>query len=95
MIGKDGKIKLIDFGLSHIKLKGENANEIAGTPFYMAPEIIKGDYSYEVDIWSLGVLLYILVSGYLPFYDEDRDKVFMKIQKGDVHFNHKEFESVS
>ena len=66
-------------------------NEIAGTPFYMAPEILIGDYSYGVDIWSLGVLLYILVSGYLPFYSEDRDEVFEKIRTASYHFEHKEF----
>jgi calcium-dependent protein kinase len=95
MVGKDDNIKLIDFGLSYVKRKGEHANEIAGTPFYMAPEIIKGDYGFEVDIWSLGVLLYILVSGYLPFFSDDRDEVFRKIQTADFHFDHNEFKSVS
>lgn len=91
MIGKDGEIKLIDFGLSFTKMKGEKVNEIAGTPFYMAPEIISGEYGFQVDIWSLGVLLYILVSGYLPFYSEDREEVFDKIRTADYHFEHKEF----
>lgn len=95
MIGKDGEIKLIDFGLAYTKRKGESVHEIAGTPFYMAPEILMGDYSFPVDIWSLGVLLYILVSGYLPFYSEDRDEVFEKIRQGKFHFDHKEFKSVS
>lgn len=68
MIGKDKEIKLIDFGLSAIgndRLK--HFHSIAGTAFYMAPEIIKGEYSYPADLWALGVLMYLLLSGYLPF----------------------------
>lgn len=95
MIGSDGEIKLIDFGLSYFKKKGEKVSEIAGTPYYMAPEILLGQYGFEVDIWSLGVLLYILVSGYLPFYSEDRDVVFEKIRTATFSFDHKEFQLVS
>jgi len=68
MIGKDGEYKLIDFGLSRrISNKNSTMSTIAGTPYYMAPEVIDGDYTSMCDIWSLGVLLYVLVSGYLPF----------------------------
>lgn len=68
MIGKDGNIKLIDFGLSkRSKNKNQLLSTIAGTPYYMAPEVLDGEYNYHADIWSLGVLLYVLLSGYLPF----------------------------
>jgi len=95
MIGVDGEIKLIDFGLSYFKKKGEKVSELAGTPYYMAPEILLGEYGFEVDIWSIGVLLYILVSGYLPFFSDDREIVFEKIRTATYSFDHKEFESVS
>ena len=69
--------------------------QIAGTPFYMAPEVLDGEYGSKCDIWSLGVLMYVLVSGYLPFQGENKQKIFNKILKGKYHFNHKEFEKVS
>lgn len=80
MIGRDNEIKLIDFGLSkRSKDKTSHLTTIAGTPYYMAPEVLDGDYNYKCDIWSLGVLLYVLVSGYLPFQGENRQDVFKKI----------------
>lgn len=49
---------------------------IAGTPYYMAPEVLDGNYNNKCDIWSLGVLMYVLLSGYLPFQGENRHDVF-------------------
>ena len=68
MIGKDDEIKLIDFGLSHrVKYKTSSMQTIVGTPYYMAPEVLDGKYNFKCDVWSLGVLMYVLLSGYLPF----------------------------
>ena len=69
MITDNDEIRLIDFGLSKIQ-SGEKLEEMAGTPLYMAPEVIKGSYNKEADMWSLGVLLYVLVSGFHPFYEK-------------------------
>lgn len=66
MIGKDKEVKLIDFGLSK-QSSSSSLSTIAGTPYYMAPEVLEGYYNNKCDIWSLGVLLYVLLSGYLPF----------------------------
>jgi len=68
---------------------------IAGTPYYMSPEVLNGNYDYQCDIWSLGVLLYVLMSGYLPFQGESRNEVFDKIQNAKYHFKHKEFDTCS
>lgn len=66
MITNENTVRLIDFGLSKVS-KYRKLTTIAGTPYYMAPEVLQGNYSTKADIWSLGVLLYTLVSGYLPF----------------------------
>lgn len=69
MLTKDNEIKIIDFGLSKKQDKeGIIMKTIAGTPYYMAPEILnERNYSSKVDMWSVGVLLYLFMSGYMPF----------------------------
>lgn len=59
-----------------------------GTPGYVAPEILRGDkYGGEVDVWSIGVICYILLAGYPPFYDDDSKKLFKKIKEGRYYFH--------
>jgi len=76
----DANIKLADFGFAK-RVEDLSADEEAcGTPNYVAPEILRGDpYGCEVDIWSMGVVCYILLAGYAPFYDEDQKKLFAKV----------------
>lgn len=61
----------------------------------MAPEVLLENYGTKADIWSLGVLLYTLVSGYLPFQGSNNRDVFARIKSADFHFDHKEFQAVS
>ena len=90
-------IKLCDFGLA--KLCGNNVQKMTskiGTPFYIAPEIL-GDSGYgaSCDIWSCGVILYILLSGFPPFYGRTENLIFQKIRSGTYDFNRAEWNSVS
>jgi len=95
MLTKDNEVKLIDFGLSKRHKKKEKLKTIAGTPYYMAPEVLVGNYDNACDSWSLGVLLYVFMSGYLPFQGKNRMEVFTKIKNADYHFRHEEFKIVS
>jgi serine/threonine protein kinase len=63
MIGNDGEVKLIDFGLSLVREGTENNLNQAGSPYYFAPEVFKKVYGRDVDIWSLGVSFYEMLSG--------------------------------
>ena len=74
MYSSDERIKIIDFGLS--KLTAQKFETVAGTPYYQAPEVLKGDYSKECDCWSLGVIMYLILSGYLPFNGSHRAEIF-------------------
>ena len=66
-IPTSSKIKLIDFGLAFKLSPGEMAAEVCGTTSYMSPEVLKGGYAMECDVWSLGVITYFMLSGTLPF----------------------------
>lgn len=70
--------------------------QVAGTPFYIAPEVIdQRPYGTKADMWSIGVLLYILLSGYTPFSGSDCEEIFAKIRIGTISFDQPEFKSVS
>jgi len=95
MIGKDGELKFIDFGLSKRQQGNKKLKTITGTPYYMAPEIMDGNYDSKVDSWSLGVLLYTLICGKLPFFGENSMEVFNKIKNANYTFEHPEFKTCS
>jgi len=77
-------VKLADFGLA-IEVQGEQQAwfGFAGTPGYLSPEVLKKEsYGKPVDIWACGVILYILLVGYPPFWDEDQHRLYAQIKAG-------------
>lgn len=79
-------IKITDFGLARFVMD-EMATTACGTPNYVAPEIILGNgYSKEVDYWSIGVIIYIMLCGFPPFYDENNQQLFELIKNVDFDF---------
>lgn len=75
-------LRVADFGISTFFKTGENIKGYAGSLYYVAPEILKGSHSKEADIWSLGIILYTLLSKTLPFYDVTAIEVYRKILEG-------------
>ena len=68
---------------------------LAGTPYFIAPEVLRGFYGKECDIWSLGVLLYLLLSGDYPFDGDSRQEVFDKIKDGRFEFSNDIWSTIS
>lgn len=90
LIDKDGYLKIIDFGLAKILKDGETTMTLAGTPEYLAPEMIaQTGHDKGVDWWALGVLIYEMLIGVTPFYNRNRAVMMSKIQKSKIVFPHK------
>ncbi|XP_028357382.1 serine/threonine-protein kinase 33 isoform X2 [Physeter macrocephalus] len=91
-------IKVTDFGLA-VKKQGRSEAMLqttCGTPIYMAPEVINAhDYSQQCDIWSIGVIMYILLCGEAPFMASSEEKLFELIRKGELHFKDSVWDSIS
>ena len=79
-------LKLIDFGLS-IQQNAKKDNRRVGTPYYMSPEMVRGNFNYASDVWSIGVILFIMVTGKQPFRGKSKEEVFEKIKKGNYDKN--------
>ena len=79
-------LKLLDFGLSSRIKKNEKLNNTVGTAYFIAPETIKGEYDEKCDVWSIGVILYYILSGKFPFTGNSNFEIFEKIQKSEPVF---------
>ena len=80
---EDSSIKIADFGLAKLLHSDSLMQTACGTPGYVAPEILEGKvYDEAVDLWSLGVIMYILLCGFPPFYDENNTALFATIKSG-------------
>jgi len=92
---EESKIMISDFGLSKMEDSGIMATA-CGTPGYVAPEVLaQKPYGKEVDVWSIGVISYILLCGYPPFYDENDANLFAQILKGEFEFDSPYWDDIS
>ncbi|GKV32283.1 hypothetical protein SLEP1_g40897 [Rubroshorea leprosula] len=80
--GEDAQLKATDFGLSVFYKPGQFFSDVVGSPYYVAPEVLCKRYGPEVDIWSAGVILYILLGGVPPFWAETESGIFREILHG-------------
>ncbi|BBM96818.1 hypothetical protein MPTK1_1g00950 [Marchantia polymorpha subsp. ruderalis] len=96
----DSVVKIADFGLSKIFVGAAILSTICGSPQYVAPEVLevgqkRSSYTPSADLWSVGVILYILLSGYSPFDDVSESALFKKIKKGQYSFKASVWETIS
>ena len=92
----DSQVKIADFGFAKKCLSPNSLTTQCGTPGYVAPEILEGvAYDTKSDMWSLGVIIYILLGGYPPFIEQNQRELFRKIRRGQYEFHEEYWGSVS
>ncbi|KAJ8513881.1 hypothetical protein OPV22_004315 [Ensete ventricosum] len=92
---EDSPLKTIDFGLSIFFRPGEIFTDVVGSPYYVAPEVLKKRYGREADVWSAGVIIYILLSGVPPFWAETEQGIFEEVLHGKLDFQSEPWPSIS
>ncbi|KAM0943595.1 putative protein kinase CAMK-CDPK family [Dioscorea sansibarensis] len=92
---EESPLKTIDFGLSIFFKPGDMFTDVVGSPYYVAPEVLKKYYGPEADVWSAGVIIYILLSGVPPFWDESEQGIFEQVLKGELDFSSDPWPSIS
>merc|ERR1719291_1494862 len=88
-------LKIIDFGLSCQFAPGQVLTTKAGTPYYVAPQVLAGKYDQLSDLWSVGVIMYVMLCGYPPFFGETDAEVLSKVRLGNFSFNAADWKNVS
>jgi len=88
-------LKVIDFGLACKFEEGQDLKTKAGTPYYVAPQVLSGKYGCSSDLWSLGVIMYVVLCGYPPFYGDNDNEVLAKVRLGAFEFAQADWKNVS
>jgi calcium-dependent protein kinase len=92
----DSPIKIIDFGLSRHDTQNFGVMKTkVGTPYYVAPEVLNREYTKSCDIWSIGVISYILLCGYPPFYGDSDNEIFESVRVGRFDFPSPDWDNIS
>jgi len=94
-MGDDSYVKLIDFGLAKRVSKDEVMTAPNGTPYYIAPEVLDGKYDEKCDVWSIGVITFIILCGCPPFNGSDEQAILDAIRVGKFQFKQKAWKTVS
>ncbi|OVA01771.1 Protein kinase domain [Macleaya cordata] len=92
---ENSQLKAIDFGLSDFVKPDERLNDIVGSAYYVAPEVLHRSYSTEADVWSIGVISYILLCGSRPFWARTESGIFRAVLKADLSFDESPWPSLS
>lgn len=93
--GDESHIKLIDFGLAKRVIPNEIMNKPNGTPYYIAPEVLKGSYTTQCDVWSMGVIMFIMLCGKPPFGGKQNKDIINNVLHGTYSMKSDVWKSVS